>query len=267
MQEVTWSNKIKSRGRSPWLLFIKGDEVIRFKGKDIPGIAVIKGTDYSQCGKWSGTTYRLAVIPDVRVIKGFEGWETARFTEGLGEVTSIGRPIDTWVDVAEALGVSVPAAMEFLREWKPKAAERLDQVDQKLEDLDDLIEQAGSQDDPEVVVVSFGTPSNASIRNGFWVNPKLIFGAHHPGAIELIDPTKGWELGNIRVTGVAGTVISAKRTRGYHGGYRAISVAVAKNAIVEEEEEPLLEEIPVEELPLNATIEDLVAKFNNQGSG
>ena len=59
MQNFEWSDGIGSRGRNSFLLFVRGDEVIVFHGQDIPGVVVVRGTDYTKSGKWSHTTYRL----------------------------------------------------------------------------------------------------------------------------------------------------------------------------------------------------------------
>jgi hypothetical protein len=98
---------------------------------------VVRGTDYTKQGIWSYTTYRLQIATGVREIAGRDGWETGRFTEGLGAAVGVPTP-DTWADVATALGVSVPRAMEFLRNWRPGAAESLDSVERSLNTLEAL---------------------------------------------------------------------------------------------------------------------------------
>lgn len=221
MQSLTWSNGIGNRSRKPFLLFVKNDKVMVFTGELIPGICVVRGTDYTRSGKWSHTTYRLEVAPGVRVISGHDGWETGRFVEGLGAAVRVKTP-DTWVETAEALGVSVPSCMDFLRSWKPKMAEKLDEVDQAMTALDEA--SADAENDPIIVTVSFGCPMNREIRNGYWDNPKSIPG--YEGVIQKISLEKGWVEGNIKVVGIQGTVISVKHSSGHHGGYYAVSVAV-----------------------------------------
>lgn len=205
----------------PFLIFVKGDEVTLFKGKNIDGLAVIRGTDYERNGKWSHTTYRLEVVDGIRHIMGMTGWETGRFLEGLGAATSCGTP-DTWSDAAKALGVSVPSAMEFLRANWPNAASELDKVEQSLAALEESVAQP--ETDAVIVTVSFGSPSNRAIREGFWESPKGIPGYH--GEIRKIEAEQGWVEGNITVVGIAGTVLSVKHSLGMHGGYYAVSVAV-----------------------------------------
>jgi len=131
---LKWSDEIASRNRSAWLLLVKDGKVLPFKGETIPGIVAVIGHDSVKDGKWSHTTYRLELAAGVRPIAGHDGFETGRFVEGLRDATSglFKRPIDRWVDVAEALGVSVQEAQRFLREWRPKAAAALDEVEAAL---------------------------------------------------------------------------------------------------------------------------------------
>jgi hypothetical protein len=219
--DITWSNRMGPRSRDAWLLFIKGDVVIPFAGQDIPNIAVIRGTDYRKNGKWSHTTYRIVLAAGVRHIEGRDGWETGRFVEGLGQAIGHATP-DRWVDVAEALGVSVPSAMEFLRAWRPKAAERLDDVDREIEALESTSPQG--ETDPVLVTVNFGGPTRRAISEGYWESPKGIPG--YSGELRLRDPAVGWASENIEIMGVHGKVIDVKHASGYHGGYYAITVAV-----------------------------------------
>ena len=220
MENIEYSDGIGSRGRNPFLLFIKGDDIVSVGGSDIPGVVVVRGTDYTKNGKWSHTTYRLQLADGIRHIAGRSGWETGRFVEGLASAVGCKTP-DTWADTATALGVSVPSAMELLRSWRPKAAEKLDEVEQALAKLEEVSEK---ETDLVIVTVSFGSPTNRAIREGYWESPKSIPG--HNAEIRLKDRQQGWAEGNIAVVGISGTVLSVKHSRGMHGGYYAVSVAV-----------------------------------------
>lgn len=260
---MTWSDGMGSRSRASWLLFIKGDEVIRFGGKDIVGVAVIRGTDFTKNGKWSHTTFRIELADGVRVIGGKDGWETGKFTEGLRTAVG-GDPIDRWPDMARALGVSVPSAMSFFRAWRPKAAEALDAVDIQLEAL-----EASSVVDTETVVVSFGGPTNRQIEAGFWGSPKGIPG-YEGAEIHLLDPSKGWGKENIVVSGMTGTVIAAVHAAGYHGGYVSVTVAVVPGTLspvaateLVAEAEPSVE-TQASQATEPATLADLASKFGRR---
>lgn len=262
---VTYSDGIGHRSRAPFLLLIKGDAIMAFKGRDVPGVVVVRGTDYIKNGKWSHTTFRLELAQGVRAISGRDGWETGEFVEGLRSAVSFGNPIDTWADVANAMGVSVPSAMAFLKEWRPKAAEALDQVDVQLEALDAAVSKDAVVD-TETVVVSFGGPTNRAISEGFWKNPKSITG--HGGELRLVDVGKGWTKENIQVVGMSGAVLSATHASGYHGGYVSVTVAVVPGSEVAKTEElqadapiAVIAPTPKPEPVAHATLADLQAKF------
>lgn len=262
---ISWSNEMGSRGRRPFLLLIKGETITTFDGTSIPGIVVVRGTDYRKNGKWSHTTYRLELAQGVRAISGRDGWETGKFVEGLHAAVGFDQPIDTWADVANAMGVSVPSAMKFLREWRPAAAEALDLVDVQLEALDEAVNKDAVVDS-ETVVVSFGGPSNRERAEGFWKSPKPITG--HGGELRLIDVESGWIKENIKVVGMSGAVLSATHVSGYHGGYVSVTVAVVPGSEVAKTEEPQAA-APIatgvttpEPAPVPpATLADLTAKF------
>jgi len=71
MRNLVWSNQVGSRGRCAWLLFIKGDEIISFTGRDIPGVVVVCDTTYKEVGKWSHTTYYLQLADGVCEVVGY----------------------------------------------------------------------------------------------------------------------------------------------------------------------------------------------------
>jgi hypothetical protein len=80
-------------------------------------------------GKWSSTTYRLALADGVRTISGHEGWEQGSFREGLTKALSDHPATDQWSEIANALGVSLAETQRFLREWR---AEHLDKIEADL---------------------------------------------------------------------------------------------------------------------------------------
>ena len=219
-KELEWSDQLGSRRRSPWLLFIKGDDIIPFKGQSIKGVVVVKGTDYTKQGDWSHTDYRLKIAGNgIRVITGKNGWETGRFTEGLGSAVGCKTP-DTWAETAKALGVSVPSAMKFVKSHYPSDGQKLDKVEQELMAL----EEEPGQKELAIIVVSFGAPTNKDVRDGYWQSPRGIPG--YDGAIRLINPNNGWVKENIEVVGISGTILDVKWASGRNGGYYAVSVAI-----------------------------------------
>lgn len=239
MQE--WSNKMGHRGRKAWCLVIVGDAVSVFDGKSSPAVAVL-GTSYCQNGKWSATTYRLETAAGVRLVTGHDGWETGTFAEGLASSQHVTSPIDRWVDLANALGVSVSEAQRFLKTWRPEAASRFDAAEAALEAVDAAAPNEGASQ----VAVSFGSPTNKISAAGFWSWPVVIRN------------TSGTEVGRISPTGqyndwgspdVVGpvAVLASERAAGYHGGTVSLRLAVpegctACHEMPRQPEPPVVEE-------------------------
>lgn len=136
MDSLTWSDKLGHRERKAWLLLVKNEQIHVFLGEDIGGVVVVVGTSYEQNGKWSHTSYRLAIADGVRAIAGHNGWETGTFLEGLRKATHA--PVaacDTWQGVADTLRVPIAVAKDFLRSYKKVAASKIDERESKLEAL------------------------------------------------------------------------------------------------------------------------------------
>lgn len=84
--EVVYNDGIASRGRQPMFLIACRNHIFRFKGVDIPGVCIIEKKDYTQCGKWSNTTYYLRLAKGFRGIPLMQGFDSGKF---LNDVTSI----------------------------------------------------------------------------------------------------------------------------------------------------------------------------------
>ena len=110
---LEWSDEDGSRGRRAHLILRRGEELIRFAGKSIPGVVAVCGSDYTKGGKWSHTTYRLRLAAGVAVaFEGHSGLETGTIMESL--------KADSWVALAFALGVAdTPGFRQFVAAWRP----------------------------------------------------------------------------------------------------------------------------------------------------
>lgn len=135
MANLEWSDEMGSRGRAAWLVLVKGGTITAFAGASIPGLVAVLGSQYRKNGKWSHTSYRLALAPGVTAIRGQDGWEEGTFCEGLAQaardIDGYRPPVDSWSEVAKVLGVSVCEAERFLRNWNRRGArfsvEKLDE--------------------------------------------------------------------------------------------------------------------------------------------
>jgi len=130
METIKWSNEPGPRSRGAWLILRKGEELREFKGETIPGWVVVVSSRFTKNGKWSHTTYQLALGAGVVAIPGRTGWETGRWTEGVQAAT--GKPTGTWSELAVALGVSEDAVRAFVTANYPKTGERLTQTEKEL---------------------------------------------------------------------------------------------------------------------------------------
>jgi len=215
---ITWKDKMAPRCRRAWAIVVgPGDEIELFTGDSIPGKVAVVGRDYKKCGIWSHNIYRLEIAEGVRFIPGHMGFETGTFVEGLRAAT--GQPTDRWHEVANALGVSLPVAQDFLRAWLPKEARRLDQVEADLASLD-----AASPTGAATVSITYGSPTRVARERGFWEWP-----------VRILDEG-GEEIGRVSPDGEpSGAVKILKRNHmaGHGGGYVSMLLAVPEGCRAE----------------------------------
>ncbi|HHX27689.1 MAG TPA: hypothetical protein GX716_01625 [Firmicutes bacterium] len=216
--KVIYSDELAPRRRRAWAIIIgPGDELERFTGTSVPGKVAVVGCDYKKNGVWSHSTYRLEVAPGVRFLSGHFGFETGTFLEGLRTATR--QPTDRWHEVANALGVSLPVAQDFLRGWLLKEAQRLDQVEADLASLDDA-----SPTGAATVSITYGAPSRAARERGFWEWP-----------VRVLDPD-GQEVGRVSPEGEASgevRVLKRETISGRGGGYVSLTLAVPEGCRAE----------------------------------
>lgn len=216
--KVIYSNKLAPRRRGAWAIIIgPGDELELFSGASVPGKVAVLGRDYKKNGVWSHSTYRLEVAPGVRFLSGHFGFETGTFVEGLRAAT--GQPTDRWHEVANALGVSLPAAQEFLRGWLPVAAQKLDQIEADLASLDEE-----SPTGAATVSLTYGAPTHAEREKGFWEWPVRILDEDGQ-EVGRVSP-KGEPYGEVRV-------LNREAISGYGGGYVSLTLAVPEGCRAE----------------------------------
>lgn len=220
---MEWSDRIGSRERRAWLLLIDPDGVVTpFLGKTIPGVVTVTGESYTKNGKWSHTTYRFALFPRIRALAGRDGWEQGTFAEGLASATATG-PLDTWAQVANALGVSISQAQKFLRAWRPRAADALDVVEASLDAVAEAVDVAG---DEEVVTLSlsFGAPTRRQRDDGYWTAPVRV--VQNETVLATITPAPGGWGPDAQIDGDPRVrVLAVERSSGHGGGYVSLRVA------------------------------------------
>lgn len=129
---VLWNDGLGHRGRRVYLFLRKGEgeeaTLRQFGGRSIPRWCAVIEERFKKNGKWSNTTYRIALSSDVSAFSIREGWETGTFQEATGAAS--------WEEAAEYLGTSIEEVKRFLRTVWPSAAERFDKVEEALDLLD-----------------------------------------------------------------------------------------------------------------------------------
>jgi hypothetical protein len=198
-------------GRRPRLYLAKGGEVRKFVGKNIPDFCAVATVVYQKSGKWSNTDYTLNLAPGVRAME---------FLSPLHGTW--GDDLSSWGEVAERLSLPVDVAQAIVRAEYRETAERLDQ----LETFAVAFEQQGAA--TETVIVSFGSPTNRNIREGYWSQPKTA--QTTDGRTVTVQPGQG-EYGPDWYTAEAvapngAKVLSSRHKPGMHGGYWTVEVAI-----------------------------------------
>lgn len=212
MKTITWNDGRKPGGRYPRLAFIKDGIIYPFCGESIPEVAVVTASQYEKSGQWSNTTYEILISENIGVFdcinplhgKVFE--KCHNWNEALSDFINRCGKI-----------VTVEEFKTYLQKTYPKVTERLNKVDEltKILDLDQKID------------VSFGSPTNRSISEGWWSSPKnTIIGemklkedsnnknlAWNYCEIDDIEPPANYK------------VIDIRRSPGMHGGYVTIVLA------------------------------------------
>lgn len=198
-------------GRLPRLYLAKGGEVMKFTGSNIFGFCAIAKSKFEKNGKWSNNTYQIDLGPGVRAL---------HFVSPMHGVW--GDNLGSWGEVAEKLGLPVDVAQTIIRSEYKGTAERLD----KLEEFALSVESQGAT--TETVVISFGSPTNRSIADGYWEKSKSSEASD--GRIVTVEPGKneyGADWSNPFVVVPEGAkVLSSHHKPGMHGGYWTIEVVV-----------------------------------------
>lgn len=128
MNSVEWCDKQGSRDRQAWAVVVAADGALTpFRGASLPGLLAVSGQQYRKDGKWSNTTFRLALADGVRFVHGRGGWETGLMDEGVRAAVTAEKPIDSWADIAHALGATQVSVEAWIRARSPRSAAALDE--------------------------------------------------------------------------------------------------------------------------------------------
>ena len=179
---------------------------MKFAGKNIAGYCAIAGQEFKKNGKWSNTTYILELAPGVRAI------ELVSPMHGLW-----GDGLLSWGQACEELGLAIDVLQAIVRAEYPRTAKRLDDLE--------AFAASAPQGEVEVVVISFGSPTNRMIASGYWSQPKSA--KTTDGRTVVVRPGDGedWYTPEI-VEPIGASVLSSDHRPGMHGGYWTVKIAV-----------------------------------------
>jgi hypothetical protein len=207
-----WSDGLEAGGRRPRLYLVKAGQATKFTGQNIPGLVALAAVERMEAGKWSHTTYRLLLAPGVEplcFLSPLHGHWGQHFTS-LGEA-------------AAHLRLPVEEARRIIAAEYPVTEARLDAVERFAL----ATEAAGLE--PEIVIVSFGSPTAGERRGGYWFQPKT--GRASDGTEVTVEPATDanrnpdWYHPTVR-SPLGATIISSRHTPGPAGGYWAVEVSV-----------------------------------------
>lgn len=212
MKNIKYNDGLCNGGRRPRLYLVKGYEYHKFEGNNIDGICAIASTDYRKNGKWSNTDYDITLAPGVKDI---------RFLSPLHGVW--GSEFKNWGEMASQLGIAVQTIQEIIRKEYPTTAKRLDDLEKFAMDIENSTGEL-----TETVIISFGSPTNRAIREGFWATPKG--NVTSTGIKVIVAPSENenglcWSK-PILVEPSNGKILTSYSTPGHHGGYITVEVAV-----------------------------------------
>ena len=118
--EMRWKNgNTCGGGRNCLLVRMADGSVVEFTGRTIPGVVVVLTEDYEKNGKWSNTTFRLAVADTAKVVPVHSSWtkEAASYAEAAEILTRM-----------FGQDVSAASAEKLIRSGWEKAAKRIDET-------------------------------------------------------------------------------------------------------------------------------------------
>lgn len=119
-RQLTWNDGMGSRGRRRKLLVGLGDAIHEFSGRSIHGIVAVVSDRYEKNGKWSNTTYSLAMAAGTWSHEEGQSWEEGEYFHGAA------CPADAVVKLRRS-GCTAPdgVVLSFLQTAFPKTIERL----------------------------------------------------------------------------------------------------------------------------------------------
>jgi hypothetical protein len=122
MKTISYNDKMQNGGRKPAILFIAKENTLHvFHGTSIPTICAITSQSYDKNGKWSGTSFQIAVGDTTKtLVLSRQLHEADGSIDGYSSITTLSSFL------AKNLGEAVvPAALAYLTTYYPKTMEAM----------------------------------------------------------------------------------------------------------------------------------------------
>jgi hypothetical protein len=210
-----WNDGRHSGGRYPKLAFVKDGKIYPFSGSNIDGVAIVTATKYEKSGKWSNTDFSITVAPNVGVWNMISRLHGSTFEDQHTWEEALAYFINATTKI-----VTMDEFQKYMREHYKHASERFDETAKLLPsiNIDEKLE------------VSFGSPTNRQIGDGFWTSPKPVRDqtGKEIGGLALKNKNESWQYGdkNNIIPPEGYDVIDVTTSPGMHGGY--VTVVLAK---------------------------------------
>lgn len=245
MKTISFNDGMRSGSVTPRLYLVKGLEFRKFEGLSIPGFCAVKTSNYTKNGKWSNTSYEIVLPPAVKE------FHMCSPMHGI-----YGERYGSWGELIAAEGIPYEVAKAIVETEYPRTAKRLNEIEEFVMGLE---EGVGT----ETVVISFGSPTNRQISEGWWESEKT---GYTEGGMEVViipSSEEGWKK-CIVATPSGAKVTDVRTSPGMHGGYVTVTVEVPSNAqpVAFKEQEKVQFDTPAEPIDTAAAFAALKNIFN-----
>lgn len=200
LKKTSFNDGLLSGSRGNYMVIVTPEKC--FGGFKETCQVAVASTSYDKNGKWSNTTYEFETATNVAVIEYHANLHGKLFEE----YSTIDQLVGAFIKVS-GLMVDADSLIEILRDRHPKSIGRVEQKEKELEQVHSTVD--------DVREFSFGCPTNAQIRDGWWESPKSS--PRDDCKFRLKDPEEGWRLDN--VDSDKAKILDVSTSPGMHGGF------------------------------------------------
>lgn len=206
MKNISWNDGMLHGARTPRLFFVKDGKIHQFSGENIENVVLIKSRDYNKNGKWSSTSYDLAVADNVGI------WiAIAKMHNGYWDQYA------TWEEAMSHV-VSETGKMPEMEELKRVVKDIYYRAYERFEANESALTSFEVSDSIDFV---FGGPTKAQTLNGYWESTKTS----EVGVLSLPKGMSWLEAKSKDIVCPSGYVCTnITHKSGYNGGYCTVQL-------------------------------------------